>query len=588
MDIAVWNRANGKIVGDTGDDLMGLLQDPDKLLRSNVLRDARKGLQPLSCRHLMACFPEVFLRKNSGFDVLLGNPPWEKVHFEEPQFWSKYINGYYAMSPAERLKAEANIKSSIKDIKEQLAEMHLTSEKRSVIYGNLYSDPKGGNVRYGAASGHPDLFRMFAWRFWELLRVKGRVGIVLPRTAFSGDVMSAWRNRLVRPESGISRASLSITVLANKAGWVFDDIDTRYTVCLCTIFKEDGVNSLKLNGPFEEINRFSRERASHAEFSAEEVSAWTDSCKLPLLPSTKAQELFRKIRKQPNLVGENDVSLKWRCRPIQELNSTSNKDLFNLKDNQGETDFMPVYKGESFDLWNPDRGGDRYYGRVNSNQETMDELYRKRIASFRRGGSSPWAGAEINNMSDIGTIECLFPRIAFRDITNRTNTRTLVASLLPPGVVCTHKAPVLVWPKGSDADKAYLIGILSSRVCDWYVRRWVEMTMSFTIFNTIPCPRPEESDALWAEMVKTAGRLACPDKRFSKWAKSVGVDHGPLKLDEKQELIDRVDAVAALLYDLSEQELETVFETFHDGWDWKPDHARVLAEYRRLKTKHKI
>ena len=89
-------------------------------------------------------------------------------------------------------------------------------------------------------------------------------------------------------------------------------------------------------------------------------------------------------------------------------------------------------------------------------------------------------------------------------------------------------------------------------------------------------------------MVQAAGRLACPDKRFASWAKSVGVEHGALKPDEKQELVDRVDATSVLLYGLTETELETVFSTFHEGWDWKPDHARVLAEYRRLKTKHKL
>jgi hypothetical protein len=588
MDIAVWKRAKGNVVSDAGDDLMGLLQDSAKLLRSNMLREARKGLQPLGCRHLMACFPEVFLRMNSGFDVLLGNPPWEKVHFEEPQFWSKHINGYYAMNPAERLKAESAIKASINDIKTQLNEMHSVSEERSHIYGNLYSDPKGSVVRYGTASGHPDLFRMFAWRFWELLRAKGRVGLVLPRTALSGDVMSAWRNRLIKPLDGISQASLSVTVLANKAGWVFDDIDTRYTVCLCAIYKAPGVNSLMLNGPFEEKSRFDGERLVYAEFSAEEVGAWTDSCKLPLLPSVKTQELFRKIRKQPNLVEDNDISSKWRCRPIQELNSTSNKDLFDLKGEAKPAECMPVYKGESFDLWEPDRGEDRYYGRVKSNKSTIDELYRKRSASFQRGNSSPWAGADAKEIKDIDTIECRFHRIAFRDITNRTNTRTLVAALLPPEVVCTHKAPVLVWSKGADTDRAYLIGILSSRICDWYTRRWVEMTMSFTIFNTIPCPKMDSSHLLYGEMVQAAGRLSCPDKRFAKWAKAVGVECGPLNSEDKQALVDRVDATSALLYGLSEQELETVFETFHEGWDWKPDYARVLAEYRRLKTKFKI
>ena len=52
--------------------------------------------------------------------------------------------------------------------------------------------------------------------------------------------------------------------------------------------------------------------------------------------------------------------------------------------------------------------------------------------------------------------------------------------------------------------------------------------------------------------------------------------------------MDYVDATCALLYGLNEAELETVFDTFHEGWDWKPDHERVLAKYNALKKKHNI
>jgi hypothetical protein len=145
-----------------------------------------------------------------------------------------------------------------------------------------------------------------------------------------------------------------------------------------------------------------------------------------------------------------------------------------------------------------------------------------------------------------------------------------------------------VFRNGNDKDVTYALGVLSSRICDWYARRWVELHLTFVIFGGIPCPRPQENDPLYGELVSAAGRLACPDERFSRWAKSVGVECGKLEPEKKQELIERVDAVSALLYGLSEQELETVFETFHEGWDWKPDHARVLAEYRRLKSKHNL
>jgi hypothetical protein len=249
---------------------------------------------------------------------------------------------------------------------------------------------------------------------------------------------------------------------------------------------------------------------------------------------------------------------------------------------------MPIFKGESFDLWEPDRGADRYYGWLESDEDTLAELRRKRKGSFRRGANSPWWGADDRHIQDDETIECLHPRIAFRDITRATDSRTIRAALLPPGVVCVHNAPVLIFAKGSQADVAYVLGILSSRVCDWYSRRWVEVHLTFSVFNCLPCPRVPADSGLYKELVASAGRLASPDKRFAKWAKAVGVEHGPLKPEEKQQLIDRVDATVALLYGLSEQELETVFETFHEGWDWKPDHARVLAEYRRLKTKQKI
>lgn len=589
MDIAVWNRANGKIVGETGDDLMGLLQDAEKLMRSNVLRDARKGLQPLGCRHLMACFPEVFLRKNSGFDVLLGNPPWEKVKFEKSMFFGRHIPGYYGMAQADRTKAEKALGKTMPNVDELLKAAQQEAELSSGVLGNLYSDPKG-RFRFGVSAGDPDLFRMFAWRFWELLAKGGRLGIVLPRSAFSGDGLMEWRMQLLKADkfTGDNNAEATISVLTNKGGWVFDDVDPRYTVCLCSLLKRAGKNELQLNGPFDRVEDYQRNHKVFARFPAAEVLLWTESAKLPLLPSAKAQDAFRQIRKSPNMVGEYDINSPWHCRPYRELDATSDAEFFDLSGVKPKEDSLPIFKGESFDLWEPDRGVDRYYGWLKSNDDALAELRRKRKSSFRRGTNSPWWGAEDRFIQDDQTIECLYPRIAFRDITNRTNTRTVIAALLPPGLVCTHKAPVLIWPKGTESDKAYVLGVLSSRVCDWYARRWVEINLTFSVFNCLPCPRVTADSGLYKELVSASGRLACPDKRFAQWAKAVGVECGPLKPEEKQELVDRVDATAALLYGLSEQELETVFETFHEGWDWKPDHARVLAEYRRLKSKHNL
>ena len=591
MDIAVWQRANGASSEVGENEVMSLIGNPGALVNSKLHKEAVLGLKQIGCRHLMAAWPEVFLRKKGGFDVLLGNPPWEKVKFEEQMFWGKQIKGYYGLTMSERSKCEAAFKKTNPDASTQIAKAKEETERKGRALVNLYSDHRqSAQVRFGKSSGDPDLFKMFAWRFWDLIGEGCRVGIVLPRSAVAGDGLNEWRHQLFddTAQAEASRAEVSISVLSNKGGWVFDDLDGRYTVCLCTIKKSPAVNPLKLNGPFLSLEEFLKHHGNFNIIEREELKAWSDDYNLPMLPSASALEVFRKLRKMRAIGDVSNTKDSWRCRPYAELHSTSDKYLYDMSGILPSGDVMPVFKGESADLWEPDRGPETYYAWTKSGAETRKELFEARRRSYKRSETSPFSGYEASRIHDELTLECLDCRLAFRDITRSTDTRTLRIALIPPNVVCTGKLAVLLWPKGDNYNKTFILGMLSSRVADWYTRRWVEIGMQFYIFNKIPMPRTDESSPLFKTMVESAGRLACPDKRFAKWAKSVGVEHGPLKPEEKQELVDRVDAVAALLYGLSEQELETVFETFHEGWDWKPDYTRVLTEYRRLKTKHKI
>ena len=77
------------------------------------------------------------------------------------------------------------------------------------------------------------------------------------------------------------------------------------------------------------------------------------------------------------------------------------------------------------------------------------------------------------------------PRIAFRDVTNQTNTRTTIAALIPPGTSVVHTAPVLVPRKGGVRAEAFLLGVLSSIPFDWASRRWVELHLTFELLNAL-------------------------------------------------------------------------------------------------------
>jgi hypothetical protein len=248
----------------------------------------------------------------------------------------------------------------------------------------------------------------------------------------------------------------------------------------------------------------------------------------------------------------------------------------DLKSEECPKGFWPVYKGESFDIWTPDTG--KYYAFADP-EKVIPWLYAKRLRSGKTRRDSAHAEFPPAYRQNKATLACNSPRIAFRDVTNRTNQRTVIACLLPPRIFLTNKAPYLLWPRGDALDQAFLLGVLCSIPLDWYARRFVEVSMNFFIFNPFPVPRPSRDDKRWQRVVALAGRLACPDKRFAAWAKAVGVECGPLQDGEKQDLIAELDAVVAHLYGLTEKQLLHIFETFHEGWDYAPRLAAVLKHF---------
>ncbi|MEI6188295.1 MAG: hypothetical protein WCP46_07365, partial [Alphaproteobacteria bacterium] len=106
---------------------------------------------------------------------------------------------------------------------------------------------------------------------------------------------------------------------------------------------------------------------------------------------------------------------------------------------------------------------------------------------------------------------------------------------------------------------------------------------NFYLFNPLPIPRPNRSNPLWKKVVQLSGRLASVDERYSGWAKKIEVEYGPLDEKNKEQMINELDAVVAHLYGLTAKDLTHIFETFHEGWDYKPRLKSVLDFYKAYK-----
>lgn len=303
--------------------------------RSVSLRKARSALDGLHPLHFPVAFPEVFLRRRAGFDVIIGNPPWQEATIEEHAFWARNFPGLRSLPQREVERERERLRHERPDLvavyQRELGEME---RLRAALSSGAYP---------GMGTGDPDLYKAFCWRFWTLAaREGGRVGVVLPRSA-----MSAKGSETFRKEVFAAAADVDLTMVLNRGGWVFEEAEHRYTIGLTGITRGEATGkTIGLRGPFANLAAFETgHNSSAARFTPTEVLTWNDTASLPLLPTERSVEIFAQLRKAPRL-DLNDGS-SWRARPDTELHATAQKPLMDLESERCPRGFWPVFKGES-------------------------------------------------------------------------------------------------------------------------------------------------------------------------------------------------------------------------------------------------
>ena len=537
---------------------------PERAISTGESAIVRDKINELQAAHLPYFFPEVFLRDQPGFDVLIGNPPWEKVKVEEHQWWALRFPGLRSLPQRDKNAAITRYKRERPDL---LAEYQAEVASTETIKNVLGKGPYPG-LR---AATDTDLSLAFAWRFWQLLREDGRAGVVLPRGILAGRAAAQWRTTIL--DGG---AFGEVTSLSNSRNWMFEDVHPQYTIGLVSIVKgQSHAGQVIMRGPFFSLAEYQRgiRQAPH-QIPAAGFASWADGAAFPLLPHADSLDVFLKLRSYPRLDAPGG---DWRFVPLRELHTTDNKPMFDfdLAHPAGE---LPVLTGGSFNLWSPDYGEPYAYTK---NSEVIPWLQERRRRQIRLTSSALF-GMPAEWAADPSTLPCQHPRIAFRDVCRATDSRTMICALVPGGVVLVEKAPYLLQRRGEKADEPYLLGILSSLPFDWYTRRFVELKMSYGLLNAFPVPRPDRNDPRRQRIIRVAGRLAAVDGRYANWAAQVGVPVGSVTGEAtRDDLIAELDALVAHLYGLDKSDVEHIFVTFHRGWDYRTRLAAVLAHYDR-------
>ncbi len=515
-------------------------------------------------------FPGVFHREHPGFDVVVGNPPWNKVKFEMPSFLALHDPGTGGLRSglerderAERLfRQRPELRQEIEDTKRQIEEQR-----------GFYSPENGYTIQ---GSGDTDLYKLFCERYASIARRRGFMGVVLPRVAFLNDGSRGFRRWFFK-ECRPSR----IDALLNGGRWAFD-MEPRYTVALTAAQVGTPVDgSVTTTGPARNEREFAEcINGAGVQVDLAALASWTpapmdDSVReptweLPLLPTPTHVSVLSKLRRGVRFDQlQNPQNPKNSRGPAAapnlvlytELHSAQQRDLFTHPEGEGR---LIVWKGSSFDQYDPHGNDQAGYGDPKAIEDFL-QTKRERSREFRKAFPE-----EVLN--DPSTLPYHCSRMAFRAVSRSTDSRTVIGCLVPPRTPLTDRAPYIAFHLWNALEQAFVLGMFNSTPFDWQARRSVETTLNYFILNGLTFPPPDNTP--WERIGSLAARLSCVDERFAEFATEAGVDCGPLTHAQRSDVRAEIDALVARAYDLTKDELQFVFTDFTE--------KAVSPAYRRL------
>jgi hypothetical protein len=537
FDLAVANR-NGVIS-------TGAVMTEEGLVDLASNHQVQELIEAIAPAHMPYLFPEVFLRENPGFDALVGNPPFESPHLKEDRWLAIRRPGLMGLEPAKRSKEILRIKTENPWLSEELDAKRNELELIRKVLASLRLP--------GLGSGHLDLYQVFAWRNFLLLRSEGHLGIVLPRSAFVSSALGKWRRKIF--DSGELK---SLAIMLNKDKWLFESVDPRYTFALAS-YRRGKRGPIAMTGPFTSKADFEQGKDRYVKIDSEKLAEISQNSAIPIIKSQEETRVFLKIASSQRLGAYFE---RWGLRPARgdELTSVRRTSV------PGPEGVIAVSGGKTFNILNGNFADPEAW----AYETELRSKYLARIASSKKRTVSAFSGR------DWGLTQLPIDdyRVAVRWISRSTDSRTLIASLLPPGRPADDSASVFIPSRPNPEQEAFLLGVLASRITDWYARKWTELNVTFEVLSTLTIP--EETSDLAREIAKFAALKSLEnDSNVANWAKIVVGELPDTLVDSNLEW-PRLDALVALAFGLSEDEVTCLLESFHVGWRTEEYLPQVL------------
>ncbi|MBW6465441.1 MAG: Eco57I restriction-modification methylase domain-containing protein [Brevefilum sp.] len=431
--------------------------------------------------HWHLAFPEVFDRDGAGgFDVVLGNPPWERVKLQEKEF---YAGKDEAIADAPNAAARKRLIRQLAQTNTALWQAYQFALHQAEAGSNFYHNSE---VYPLAGRGDINLYQVFAELGRQLIADNGRAGMIVPTGVATDDTCKYFFADLVEQDQ-----IASLYDFENRKK-LFPDVDSRMKFCLLTLRGMDenddqpGDYAFFLFTPDDLQDGEKTFTLSAADFKL--LNPNTRTC--PIFRSRADAELTRKLYQQaPVLINEETGENPWGVSFSTMFHMSNDSHLFRTKEQmeamgfvlqgnvfvRGDEVYLPLYEAKMF--WHYDHRHGTYEG-VTSRSDTHLNPIPSRDPNCL---ALPWYWVSFDDWKIKGGEKFY---LVFRNITNITNERSAIATIIPPAAI-GHSAPIINSTQTKGV--SFLIANLSSFVFDYIVRQKVGGTnFTYHYFKQLP------------------------------------------------------------------------------------------------------
>lgn len=539
-----------------------------------ALRQVEAYAQKYNFFHYEVAFPEAFAGERKGFDIIVGNPPWDKTKFADTDFFPQYHSNYRSLKNSEKAAVQMRL----------LESPHILSAYKSACAykdaaNEYYKDKAVFPLNKGLGDGN--LFRLFVERNLGLLNAGGCLNYVLPSALMFEEGSMGLRKHI------FNHCELRFFHSFENNKGIFPDVHRSYKFAMMqVVHTAPSATTPPIDTAFYVLDPAGLKQAvTHVPYPLATVKAlspeqWAlmelrDKTDLPILQ--KCYSAFHAL--SPDW-------LDFR----RELHMTDDKDLFL---EQGAPGLLPLYEGKM--IW-------QYSHVFEQPQYWLDRsafdarMHSKELHRMAQDLGVPKAA--VAKHAEAVRYDREYIRLGFRDVASDTNERTLIFGLLPKDVGAGNtlhlniaKTYSLGPSGGIDVQETspfrllFAMAWFNSVPVDWMARFMIQIHANKTYLFRLPTPQPSDAEILanadYAKLAKNALllTLAASWADFAELAPLFDVQKHDVPVTAKamDTLRAENDKIVARLYGIDDSEFAHLLKSFTGLATKRPEYLALLG-----------